>query len=49
MADFNLGKRLFIRAGFRLFGEDGFEKMAQRVAKLEQAMGINDLNQFTPH
>lgn len=31
-----------------LFGEDGFEKMAARVAQLEQRMGIFDLNQFTP-
>jgi hemerythrin-like domain-containing protein len=31
-----------------LFGEDGFEKMADRVAKLERAIGIYDLNQFTP-
>jgi hemerythrin-like domain-containing protein len=32
----------------RLFGEDGFEKMVQRVAALEQTIGINDLAQFTP-
>ena len=31
-----------------LFGEDGFEKMAARVAQLEQRMGIHDLDQFTP-
>lgn len=31
-----------------LFGEDGFEKMAARVAGLEQQMGIHDLAQFTP-
>ncbi|WP_028351243.1 hemerythrin domain-containing protein [Bradyrhizobium murdochi] len=31
-----------------LFGADGFEKMAARVAQLEQQMGIHDLNQFTP-
>jgi hemerythrin-like domain-containing protein len=31
----------------RLFGEDGFEKMADRVAEVERAMGIYDLNQFT--
>jgi hemerythrin-like domain-containing protein len=30
------------------FGEDGFEKMAARVAQLEQSMGIHDLKQFTP-
>jgi hypothetical protein len=32
----------------RLFGEDGFEQMVQRVARLEAAIGIHDLNQFTP-
>ena len=32
----------------RKFGEDGFEKMAARVAQLEQSMGIHDLKQFTP-
>jgi hemerythrin-like domain-containing protein len=32
----------------QLFGEDGFEKMVDRVAKLEEAIGIHDLNQFTP-
>jgi hypothetical protein len=31
-----------------LFGEDGFERMAARVAQLEQRMGIHDLDQFTP-
>ena len=32
----------------RLFGEDGFEKVADRVAQLERAIGVYDLNQFTP-
>jgi hemerythrin-like domain-containing protein len=32
----------------RLFGDDGFEKMVQRVADLEKSVGINDLSQFTP-
>lgn len=32
----------------RLFGEDGFEKMADRVAKLEEATGTHDLARFTP-
>jgi hemerythrin-like domain-containing protein len=32
-----------------LFGEDGFDKMAHRVAELEQRIGIHDLAQFTPH
>ena len=30
------------------FGEDGFEKMVERVAKLEQSIGIHDLARFTP-
>lgn len=30
------------------FGDDGFGKMVARVARLEQQMGIHDLNQFTP-
>ena len=31
------------------FGEDGFEKMVDRVANLEaRAIGIADLNRFTP-
>ena len=38
----------FEKEKHRLFGEDGFEKMVERVARLEQAMGIHDLNQFTP-
>jgi hemerythrin-like domain-containing protein len=32
----------------RLFGNDGFEMMASRVAGLEQQIGIGDLAQFTP-
>ncbi|MDA9523451.1 hypothetical protein XI06_25055 [Bradyrhizobium sp. CCBAU 11434] len=38
----------FEKKEHELFGEDGFEKMAARVAQLEQQMGIHDLNQFTP-
>lgn len=38
----------FEKEEHRKFGEDGFEKMAARVARLEQAIGINDLRQFTP-
>jgi len=30
------------------FGEDGFEKMVDRVARLERMVGINDLDRFTP-
>lgn len=32
----------------QMFGGDGFEMMVQRVASLEQQIGIADLNQFTP-
>jgi hemerythrin-like domain-containing protein len=38
----------FEKKEHELFGEDGFEKMVDRVAKLEQRMGIHDLGQFTP-
>lgn len=31
-----------------LFGEDGFEAMVDRVASLEERLGIYDLSQFTP-
>jgi hemerythrin-like domain-containing protein len=31
-----------------LFGEDGFEKMVDRVAEIETTLGIYDLSQFTP-
>ncbi len=30
------------------FGEDGFEKMVDRVAQIERKIGINDLAKFTP-
>ncbi len=32
----------------RLFGEDGFEKMVDRVAGIEKRLGIYELAQFTP-
>jgi hemerythrin-like domain-containing protein len=32
----------------QLFGDDGFETMAQRLAGLEQSIGIHDISQFTP-
>jgi hemerythrin-like domain-containing protein len=31
-----------------LFGKEGFEGIVDQVAKLEQSLGIYDLNQFTP-
>src|SRR6266700_3818267 len=37
----------FEKKEHQLFGEDGFEKMAKRVADLEQSIGIDDLAQFT--
>ena len=30
------------------FGEDGFEMMVDRVARLERTLGIYDLAKFTP-
>jgi hemerythrin-like domain-containing protein len=39
----------FEKEEHRRFGEDGFELMVGRVAKLEQSIGINNLDQFTPH
>jgi hypothetical protein len=30
------------------FGQDGFDVMVERVAKLEKALGINDLSRVTP-
>jgi hemerythrin-like domain-containing protein len=32
----------------KLFGEEGFEKMVAEVEKIERALGIFDLSQFTP-
>jgi hemerythrin-like domain-containing protein len=31
-----------------LFGDDGFEKMVDKVAEIEKKLGIYDLAQFTP-
>lgn len=39
----------FEKKEHQLFGSDGFEMMAKRVAGLEQQIGIYDLAQFTPH
>ena len=38
----------FERDEYQRFGEDGFEKMVDRVARLERMVGINDLDQYTP-
>jgi len=32
----------------RLFGEEGFDKMVDKVAAIEKKLGIHDLAQFTP-
>ncbi len=39
---------LFEKEENRLFGEDGFEKMVDRVAAIEKSLGIYALSQFTP-
>ena len=31
-----------------LFGEDGFEKMIDKVGGIEKKLGIDELSQFTP-
>ncbi|MHA3772543.1 hemerythrin domain-containing protein [Verrucomicrobiota bacterium sgz303538] len=38
----------FEKKEHKLFGEDGFEKMVDRVAAIEKRIGIYDLGQFTP-
>ena len=38
----------FEKKEHQLFGADGFEKVVDRVAELERAIGTYDLNQFTP-
>ncbi len=38
----------FEKKEHELFGEDGFEKMVDRVAGIEKQLGIYDLAQFTP-
>ena len=38
----------FERKEHELFGEDGFEKMVDRVAAIEKELGVYDLSQFTP-
>jgi hemerythrin-like domain-containing protein len=38
----------FEKKEHQLFGEEGFEKMVDRVAAIEKALGIYDLAQFTP-
>ena len=33
----------------KLFGNDGFETMVEKVAAIEKRLGIYELGQFTPH
>jgi hemerythrin-like domain-containing protein len=42
-----LGER-FTQEGNRKFGTHGFTDTVDRVAAIEQTLGINNLNQFTP-
>jgi hypothetical protein len=32
----------------KVLGDEGFEKSVDQVASIEKALGIYDLNQFTP-
>lgn len=38
----------FEKKEHQLFGEDGFEKIVDRVASIEKTLGVYDLAQFTP-
>jgi hemerythrin-like domain-containing protein len=38
----------FEKKEHQLFGDEGFEKMVDRVASIEKTLGIYDLAQFTP-
>ena len=38
----------FEKKEHQLFGEEGFEKIVERVASIEKSLGIYDLAQFTP-
>ena len=38
----------FEKKEHQLFGEDGFDKIVDRVAAIEKKLGIHDLAQFTP-
>jgi hypothetical protein len=42
------GRKSFSRRSGRIFGEGGVEKIVERVATMEQALGIDDLAQFAP-
>jgi hemerythrin-like domain-containing protein len=38
----------FEKREHELFGEEGFEKMVEKVSQIERTLGIYDLAQFTP-
>jgi hemerythrin-like domain-containing protein len=38
----------FEKKEHELFGEDGFEKMVDKVTNIEKKLGIYELAQFTP-
>jgi hemerythrin-like domain-containing protein len=46
--EYNAMAEDFEKKEHQLFGSDGFEMMAKRIASLEQQIGIDDLAQFTP-
>lgn len=43
----SLGEQ-FEKNEHKLFGDDGFEKMVNKVADIEKTLGIYELSQFTP-
>jgi hypothetical protein len=38
----------FEKKEHQLFGKEGFEKMVDHLASIEESLGIYDLAQFTP-
>jgi hypothetical protein len=38
----------FMMDEHKVLGDEGFERSADKVAKIEVQLGINDLKQFTP-
>jgi hypothetical protein len=47
-ASYSYTTKRFVVKEHQLFGEDGFERMVERVASIEKSLGIYDLTQFTP-
>jgi hypothetical protein len=48
VAEFDSPGEDFEKREDELFGEDGFEKVVDKVAAIEKRLGIYDLSQFTP-